>query len=228
MGSTASISEMRNGSERTIVFDRMLDWAIGAVLAVVGLLGVALGLGLNYAANRPAVADLIHHSEFQSEMLTEAEAIDALVALGQWTGFGLVAAGALTILAGIAVVVAHGRARRAGRSTPRWIVALVGGILGVVLGFVPFSPALGGALAGYLDPNQHASGLGIGTIAGLVGIIPVVVVAGFAGVGLFLGLPSEAVVVVLSVFGIILVFTFVTVVGLSAIGGYIGRWLRER
>ncbi len=228
MESTASPSDVPGESEQTIVFDRLLDWSIGAILTIVGLLGATFGLGIYYAVNRPDVAELIYNSEFQSDVLTEAEAIDALVAVGQWTGLGFVVAGGLTVIAGVAVVVAHGRARRAGRSTPRWIVALVGGILGIVLGFVPFSPALGGAVAGYLDPNRSASGLGIGTVAGLFGAVPVVIVASFASVGLFMGLPGDAIILVISVFGLLFIFTVATAVGLSAVGGYAGHWLRDR
>jgi hypothetical protein len=228
MRSTGSPTRSRTEAAATIVFDRHVDWAIGAVLALVGLLGTALGGALYYAVNRPDVADLIHNSEFQSEILTEAEAIDALVAVGQWTGLGLVVAGLLTVLVGVAVVIAHGRARRAGRSTPRWIVALVGGLVGIVLGFLPFSPGIGGAVAGYLDPNRTASGFGIGAISGLFAAIPMVIVAGFTSVGLFIGLPTEAVVAVLSVVSIVSVFAAAIGLALSAVGGYAGHWIREQ
>lgn len=226
MGKTASPTQSQTESNGTVVFDRLADWAIGAILALVGLLGAALGVALYYAANRSAVADLVRNSEFQSEIFTEAEAIDALVAVGQWTGIGLVVAGLLTVLVGIAVVVAHGRARRAGRSTPRWIVALVGALVGVLLGFLPFSSGIGGAVAGYLDPNQAGRGLGIGTAAGLIATIPIVIVASFASVGLFIGLPGDAMLMVLTVLAIGFVVSAAFAVGLSALGGFVGHWIR--
>jgi hypothetical protein len=227
MGSTASPKQNQTEPNETVVFDRLVDWAIGAILALVGLLGAALGGALFYAANRPAIADLIRNSEFDSEVLTEAEAIDALVAVGQWTGLGLVFAGLLTVLVGIAVVIVHGRARRAGQSTPRWIVALVGGLVGILLGFLPFSPGIGGAVAGYLDPNRAASGLAIGTIAGLFAAVPMVIVATFASVGLVVGLPGELMLAVVTVLSMVFVFTAAFGIALSAGGGYVGRWIRE-
>ena len=220
--------QIRADSETAIAFDRLIDWGIGVLLGVVGLLGSLGGAALYYAVDHADIATAIRNGEFRSDILTEAEAIDALFALSQWSGIGLVVAGGLTMLIGITVVVAHGRARKAGRGTPRWILGVVGAVVGIVLGFIPFSPALGGAAAGYLDPARNASGAGSGTLAGVFASLPLVIVAGFAGVGLFLGLPGEVAVTVAVVLAVALLVSLAYLVVLSAIGGYLGGWMRER
>lgn len=220
-------ADRRTDAGGTIAFDRSLDWVIAALL---GVLGVLVGLGggaLYYATDRGEVATLLSRSEFQSEVLTEAQAVDALVALGHWSGIGLVAAGVVIAFVGIVVVVAHGRAREGRRKTPRWILGVVGAIVGTGLGFVPLSPIIGGGVAGYLERDRRASGIGTGTMAGLFTMLPALVVVAFASVGLVVGLPGEVAAVLLIVL-VVLVFTLLTyLVGLSALGGYIGAWIRE-
>jgi hypothetical protein len=223
-----TVPDQRPDPEAAVAFDRLIDWAIGALLGVVGLLVALGGVALYYGTDRSDVATLIRDAEFQSDILTEAEAIDALTAFGQWCGIGLVVAGAMIVLFGVAVVVAHGRARTDGRGTPRWILGVVGAIVSIVLGFVPFSPVVGGAAAGYLDPNQDASGIGTGIFAGLFVLLPVLVVAFFSGVGLFVGLPGEVAAVVAASFIIAILVALAYSVGLSALGGYLGSWLRDR
>ncbi|MFC7132426.1 MULTISPECIES: DUF5518 domain-containing protein [Salinibaculum] len=220
--------QVTTDADSLVAFDRLLDWGIGGLLGIVGLLATLAGVALYYGTDRPDIATLIHNSEFQSEVLTEAEAIDAVVALGQWTGIGLGVAGVLTVGIGIAVVVAHGRARQDGRGTPRWILGVVGAIVGVVLGFVPFSPVIGGAAAGYLDPDRTASGVGTGTLAGLFATLPVLVVAVFAGAGLFVGLPGDVAGIVAVVLAVGVLISLAYLVVLSVLGGYFGGWLRKR
>ncbi|QGN07773.1 hypothetical protein Hrd1104_11000 [Halorhabdus sp. CBA1104] len=212
----------RTGPEPTPAFDRPLDWAIGAVLGVFGLLVALGGAALRAAIERPDIATLLRDSEFRSDVLTEAEAIDTLVALGEWGGLGLVVAGVSIALLGIAVVVAHGRARRDGRPTPRWILGVVGAIVNTVLSFVPLSPILGGAAASYLSTDRD-SGVATGIFAGLFTIVPALLVVVFVGVGLFTGLPGPSAAAAVAVVVVAGLFGIAYVVGLSALGGYIGR-----
>ena len=227
MGANPPLEQPNSPSDPPAVFDRLFDWAIGAFLAVLGLLSALVGGSLYYILDRATVADAIAASDFRSDVLTETEAVDLLWALGQWVGLGLVAVGVLSVVVGVAVVVAHGRARRDGRPTPRWILGVVGAMVGTLLGFIPLSPALGGAVAGYLDPDPAASGLGVGTLAGLVAALPAFVVTLFVGVGLVDGLrpglvPPATVILAAAVLG-----SLVYLVGLSAVGGYLGRWVRD-
>jgi len=215
-------------SDGTVVFDRVVDWAVGALLGLVGVLGVLGGAVLYYGITRPGVAHAIRSGEFHSDVLTEAEAIDMFVAFGRWTGLGLVVTGLLIASLGVAVVVVHGRARRAGRPTPVWIVGLVGASVATVLGFVPFAPVLGGAVSGYLNPNRTAHGFGIGAIAGVFGSLPLLVVGAFTSFGLLVSGPGEVAAGVAVLFVVTVLISLVYFVVLSALGGYLGGWVRDR
>ena len=225
IASTAGDVESDAETASTAAFDRPLDWAIGGVLGVLGLLVALGGAALYFTVDRPEIATLIREGEFQSDVLTEAEAIDVLVALGTWGGIGLVAAGISIVLIGVAAVVAHGRARRNGRATPRWILGVVGAISNTVLSFIPFSPILGGAAASYLSTDREATGIAAGAFAGLFTIVPALVALAFVGVGLFTGLPGSTAAAAIAVLVVAGLFGLAWVVGLSALGGYIGRRL---
>lgn len=218
----------RRDESSPLAFSRTIDWAIGAVLGVFGAL-IALSGGALYAASsHTVVADVVQNGEFESDVLTEAEAIDLLVALGQWSGVGLIVTGLLLVALGVAVVVLHGRVREAGEPTPAWVLGVAGATVGAVLGFVPFSPVLGGATAGYLDSDRTASGLGTGTLAGVFGGLPALVVTVFVGVGLFVGVPGELAPAAAALLGFTAVLTLLYFVALSAVGGYLGGWARKR
>lgn len=104
--------------------------------------------------------------------------------------------------------------------------AVIGAIATVVLAFLPFSPVLGGAVAGYLEKGSRSAGLRVGTYAGLIAAIPVILVmmlfGGFAFFGAFFA-PRAALGLFFLVF--LVGFGLVYTVGLSAVGGYIGAYL---
>ncbi len=227
MGANPPLEQSNSPSDPPAVFDRLFDWAIGALLGMAGLLSALVGGSLYYVVDRATVADVITTGEFRSDVLTETEAVDLLWAFSQWVGLGLVALGVLSVVVGLAVVVAHGRARRDDRPTPRWILGVVGAMVGTLLGFIPLSPALGGAVAGYLDPDPAASGVGVGTIVGLFAALPAFVVTLFVGVGLVDGLRPGLVPPATAILAVAVLGFLVYLVGLSAVGGYLGRWVRD-
>jgi len=192
------------------------------VLGIVGLLGALGGAALYLAVDRQRIATLVREGEFRFDVFTEEEAIDALVALGEWGGIGLAAAGVSIVLIGIAVVVTHERARHDGRGTPRWILGVVGAIINVVFGFVPFSPILGGAAASHLSSDFRGNGIATGTFAGLFTILPAFVGFSSVSVGLFTGLPGGTAAVAVALLVIAGMFAMAYIVGLSALGGYLG------
>jgi hypothetical protein len=112
---------------------------------------------------------------------------------------------------------------------------LVGGVVAVVLSFLPFSTVLGGAVAGYLEGGETADGAKVGAVAGLVSFVPIALFV--AVVGLFV--PVVTVVegsgpaigagiaiwfALLAVLAVVAVYAL----GFSILGGVIGSYLKEQ
>lgn len=64
-------------------------------------------------------------------------------------------------------------------SRPPWdrdygtpVNALIGGIAGIVLGFVPGAQILSGAIAAYLERGESRDSLVVGAVAGVVMLVP--------------------------------------------------------
>jgi hypothetical protein len=110
--------------------------------------------------------------------------------------------------------------------------ALVGGVASIVLSLVPFSPVLGGAVAGYLEGGSRGDGLRVGFYAGLVAAVPVVLVllGGLALAGVVvLGAGPRAgagIGLVVLVVGGALVVGGLYTVGLSTLGGWLGNYVK--
>jgi uncharacterized membrane protein (GlpM family) len=115
---------------------------------------------------------------------------------------------------------------------------LIGAVASTVLsGVVPFAPVFGGAIAGYLQAGDRNDGLRVGALAGLVAFVPALlfgilvlgfvlsVVVGGAVRGAPMGFSLFG---SLGVVGVILfgVFGFAYFVGLSALGGWIGNYVK--
>lgn len=106
--------------------------------------------------------------------------------------------------------------------------AVVGAIVTVLVSFLPFSPVVGGAVAGYLEGPDTDQGLRVGAISGVFASIPLVllglalVVFGSLFLGFGLGIVGVLLVVV---FGGLLLGLYT--VGLSAIGGYLGAYVAD-
>lgn len=112
------------------------------------------------------------------------------------------------------------------------INGLLGGIVAIVLSAVPFSPVLGGTLAGYLEGGSRNDGLRVGALAGVVAAVPLaafvvaaVLISGVALVGIG---PRAAGGIV--AFGVLFLFVAVLsalyTVGLGALGGWLGNYVR--
>lgn len=98
--------------------------------------------------------------------------------------------------------------------------ALIGAAVSIVLSFVPFSPVIGGAVAGYLE---GADGTRVGAYAGFLAAVPFAVIV-FLGLTLFMfGGEGVWILVGLSV----LVIVAYSVV-LSTLGGYLGEYIAGR
>jgi uncharacterized membrane protein YbhN (UPF0104 family) len=108
--------------------------------------------------------------------------------------------------------------------------AAIGAVVTILTSFVPFSPILGGAVAGYLHGRD---GPKVGAISGAIAAIPFVgfgllFVFFFGGIGLFGGLDALAFGVFVLLFVIVaLVFAVAITVVLSGAGGWIGIYVLE-
>lgn len=218
------------------VLSKGIDWVVTAVLVLGGLLVGLGGLFVNGLANRADIARLVADGTIESGALSDAELVDVTYALAWWGGAGLAAIGLLLVLGGIVYLLYRRRvrARRAemGITGPDTTTnAIVGAVVTVVTAFVPLSPILGGAVAGYLQDSDRADGAKVGGLSGLVASLPIVLLFTFVVGGLLVvstelsfGIGGGLVALVL------LIALFVTVlytIGLSALGGYIGVYLRE-
>ena len=116
--------------------------------------------------------------------------------------------------------------------------ALVGGVAAVVLAFLPLSPALGGALAGYLEGPDSEQGLRVGALAGLLSVVPFALLfflfggllLAFLPIGVGMGMdPSIGVFGALGALVVLvgLLFGLLYTVGLAALGGVLGAYLNR-
>jgi len=112
--------------------------------------------------------------------------------------------------------------------TNTWINAIIGAVVTVLLSFTAVSPVIGGAVTAYLEKADTDEGLRSGALSGAIVLVPMVLF-GFVALGLvgLFALPFEPGGVIalglLAVFGIAIAAIYV--VGLSALGGYLGAYL---
>lgn len=106
------------------------------------------------------------------------------------------------------------------------INAIIGAVATVLLTILPFSPLLGGAVAGYLQRGEYSDGAKVGALAGAFAAIPlaflIMIVATFFmivpasggqfGVGVFFSL----------IFLAVALFVMLYTVGFGALGGMLG------
>ncbi|USZ70420.1 DUF5518 domain-containing protein [Natronosalvus halobius] len=107
------------------------------------------------------------------------------------------------------------------------INALIGAAAGIILTFIPLSTLLGGAVAGYLEDGEPTEGMKVGAIAGLIMLIPFVFM-GLFFVLFFLGFGARGAPIAFGLMGFfVLTFGALYTVGLSAVGGYLGVYLKD-
>ena len=105
---------------------------------------------------------------------------------------------------------------------------LVGGVVAILLAFLPLSTVFGGGIAGYLQSKRkHGRPGRAGALAGGLAFVPHVIVGSylivapdFVSPGPDVGLPAEYLLAALVGFGVIYA------IGLGILGGLIGAYVR--
>lgn len=232
--SSTHSDDIRRGVRPSGPISKLVDWVTAALLVFGGLLFATAGAGLYSLADRSRIASWVAEGRLTSTELTDAELIDITQALFTWGGIGMAVTGVLLLLGGVGYLLYRSRMRaRTDSSEPDTItLATIGAVVTILTSFVPLSPILGGLVSGYLRESDGAGGARIGAYAGLVATIP------FALLGLFLlgGIAIAAAELGLGGLGVFvglaLVFSIgvgaAYLVGLSALGGYIGVSLAKR
>lgn len=110
-----------------------------------------------------------------------------------------------------------------------FVDAGMGALVTIGLSALPFSPAVGGAVTAFRRDGGYLSGFGVGFVAGFLAMLPLLALfvpalatAGFLGFGVPPSSPAYDVFLAL-VFLFFLLYT----VGLSALGGVTGVWIRD-
>lgn len=233
MASTTTERSVLDDAE-TIRLPAFADWLVGALLVLGGLVLAVVGSAVWFLVDRAMVAEAVADGEIQSGTVTGADLVDVTFSTITWTGSGLLLTGALVFLVGVAHVVLRRRDHRRADDEPTsdyFANSLTGAVVSGVLSFVPFSPVIGGVVAGYFERGESERVVSVGALSGLLGMAPVAMIATFvlagATVGL-LGVGETGIAVFIAVLTIVVVAFVATIgAGLGALGGYVGGRLAD-
>ena len=132
-------------------YPRFLDWLVPAFLVLIGLALIVGGAAIFVGADVDLIRQAVQDEAIQSDVFTGEDLVAVTYATAFWGGIGLVVTGVAVWLGAAWFYVLRRRERREERAGHRpsyvWSNAIVGAVGSIVLGFVPFSQALGGAIA---------------------------------------------------------------------------------
>lgn len=206
----------------------VLDWVIGILTGIVGLLMTALGIGIYARVDRAMIVDAVDAEATELEGITRADFITAAEPFVDWFAAGLAVTGLVALGAAAAFVYkrrgTRARVARDGGTTATfWACAVYGAVVTVLVSFIPGSAAAGGGAAAYLHNGDSSTRLG--AVSGLVGTALTVPMLVFLSIGFLAGasaigqLGGGVALVVLLVVGTV-VATAINA-GLGALGGYL-------
>jgi len=216
-----------------------VDWLLGALVGIGGMMFIIGGSTLTVISDGDLLAEAIEEGDVTVTVwtaeLTDVEAIEVAETVIFWIGIGILLTGLGMVLFSVGYVFlrhrAHRRYQRGETISSFGARAMLGAVITVFTSFLPFSPAIGGAVAGYLERSESTRTVTVGAIAGLLPVIPVVTLSLFLLVGLFSGLAAIDRTVSAVPAAAVIFFTMMVVatVGpvLGALGGYVGGRLAE-
>ncbi|GAA0679880.1 DUF5518 domain-containing protein [Natronoarchaeum mannanilyticum] len=207
----------------------IFDAIVALLIAVPGLGAASAGVAVYRSADAATAEEIVAELEVTATTMTDAELVDAIHSLMVWGGLGLAVTGAVLVVAGIAFAAYSRRVRRRLEGTglvidDRIVLAVVGAVVSAVTSFVPFSPLVGGGVAGYVRRGSSGDALRIGALAGIALAAPYALLLVFLAGGAF---AANAVTLGLLIVAMLAISSAITVV-LSAIGGYAGSAIADR
>lgn len=236
-GERPSVDERRQRAAR---FPLFVDWLLGGLVVLTGLSAMVGGGMLRLFVDQSVLIEEIEAGRITVTLgttdLSDAETLEVTEAVVRWSEIGLFVTGALLVLAGLAYILLRHRAhRRATADEPAssyGTVAVIGAFMTAVLSFIPISPALGGAIAGYLERTSSGRSVSVGALAGLLPALLTVAVTLFVLGGLVAGLLAVGegawAIGVGAVLVLAALFVAIVSAALGALGGYVGGRLADR
>lgn len=214
----------------------VVDYLVAAAIAVVGVALLAGGSVVTLLFDRAFIAEGIDAGQITvvvfERNLSAGEMLVFADRVLSWTGIGLVVTG--LVMVAFAVWYGYRRFRahkHADEPASFRSTAVLGAVATGVLSFIPFSPVLGGGLAGYLDAHHTGRPIQVGALAGFFAMLPGLSILSFTTIGLFQGLTAvgEAALAILVVVMMLIVGVFVIAYGggLGAVGGFVGARLAD-
>ncbi len=241
----ASTPESEDELENHLLADGPLpafvEWLIGAIIALGGLLAVLGGSAMAFLVDREMIQQEIEREAMTVRLMTtelsDAEAATVADTVLTWVGIGLFLVGAGMVVFAVGYIAYRYRKRRRYADDARRVPAygtnaLIGALVASLLSFIPFATVLGGLVAGYLERIDSERTVSVGALSGVLPVVPILAIVAFLFVGLADGLMAvgESGFAWFAAIAVLFAALFALIVagGLGAIGGYVGGWLAER
>lgn len=217
----------------------IVDWIAATVIALTGVALTVGGNALTFVVDRDMIEGGVESGQitvivFERD-LTEAEMLEFTLEVVTWTGWGLLVTGVALVLFAIGYVIVRHRAYRQTPATESAgsyrSYAVLGAVATGILSFLPFSPVIGGAAAGYLERYETGRAVSVGALSGFLAMVPALVILVFVTFGLYAGLAtvqySNLGILAATTMLFTLLFTAAYGAGLGALGGFAGDRLAE-
>jgi hypothetical protein len=168
----------------------VIDWLIGLLTGVIGLVLTVVGVGMHTRVDRSLLIEIVAEESVEINGLTQAEFVTAADHFVDWLALGFVVSGLFAVVGAAAFVALRRRTRRrvareGGTTATLPACAVYGAVVTGLVSFVPGSAAVGGGAAAYLRDGD--SGLRTGAAAGVVGSVLMLPLVAFLAAGFVAG-----------------------------------------